>query len=153
MARHTGISDALIKPFDGRAVSATQATSLHIDQNLMLGWLRAIAIDKFKHAGACDLEGLIGLVEHGIHQNVLWLLILVERIERNLDIELKRQTHANYLASLRNALQQNGHFLMNHIDRLQRPQHYLEIGNLLIAIPAYQVDTINLDAVNLSGKF
>jgi hypothetical protein len=74
MAWHTGISDALIQSFDGRAVGTTQATSLHIDQYLVLGRLGAIALDKFKDAGPCYLKGLIALLEYGIHQLVLWAL-------------------------------------------------------------------------------
>ena len=59
---------------------------------------------------------------------------------------------AKRLAALSNLLQQDTHFLMYQINRLQRSQHDLEIGDLMIAIPADQVDTINLDTFNLSGK-
>ncbi|MFN5339835.1 MAG: hypothetical protein ACO27P_09725 [Burkholderiaceae bacterium] len=59
MAWHTGISEPLIEPFDGRAVGTIQATSIHIDQYLVLGRLGAIALDMFKDAGPCYLKMLV----------------------------------------------------------------------------------------------
>lgn len=49
--------------------------------------------------------------------------------------------------------QQLAHLLVQHVDGLQRSDHDLETGDLLVGVPPDHVDAIDGDPVQYAGKF
>ena len=57
--------------------------------------------------------------------------------------------HRRRLLPLR---QHPGHFLLNDIDRLERPQHDLELDDPAIRVPLDHVDAVHGDAIDLDRE-
>src|SRR5664279_5956688 len=50
-------------------------------------------------------------------------------------------------------LENGSHFLMDQIDRLERPNQYFELDDLAFVVPLDKVDAVHGDTVNLDLEF
>ena len=74
----------------------------------------------------------------------------------NLDAVAKRPQNSYYGRTIDDGHQVSGsrlrqhlaHLLVKHVDRLERPHHHLEMGDLAGMVPGDHVDAVDLDAID-----